>query len=371
MELVEGQSLAAWLARPRSVAERLAAFEQAGAGLAAAHRDGLVHRDFKPDNVLVDPATFPAPGSVKVTDFGLARTLGDSTSVDGAVGTPAYMAPEQRRRHRASPASDQFAFCLALCRALDTALPAWLDDEAYPAPVGCETTHPALRRVLHRGLRLDPRARYPSMDALLTALRRASKPQKARRASIVAVAAGFATLTAAALATTTPAAAPIADPRAPSDSAEPDAALVVADALGALGRGRRGRRPDCDGAGSLCGRVGTRRASRVRLGGHAGLPRRLHGARRRGGRHPLARGGGAPGPTRHSNGPGFSTSRLPRPSKTHATTTHARGSPLRWRSTPRPPTPLPATSSTRGSGWESPSCTRDDRSKHATPSPTR
>ncbi|MBZ0235369.1 MAG: serine/threonine protein kinase, partial [Deltaproteobacteria bacterium] len=111
MELVRGTDLATWLRlKPRTDAEILAAFIEAGRGLAAAHDAGLVHRDFKPQNVLVGD-----DGRVLVTDFGLARDV-DGRETDGpassdsprlaspaitetgaVVGTPAYMAPEQRR----------------------------------------------------------------------------------------------------------------------------------------------------------------------------------------------------------------------------------------------------------------------------------
>ena len=104
-------------------------FIGAGEGLRAAHEAGLVHRDFKPDNVLVED------GQPKVVDFGLAATVGDSlettlteslsdapalerfTQTAAFVGTPAYMAPEQFRG-QVTPAADQYAFCLALYEAL-------------------------------------------------------------------------------------------------------------------------------------------------------------------------------------------------------------------------------------------------------------
>jgi serine/threonine protein kinase len=127
MELVEGQTLRQWLSTPRTWREIVEAFIQAARGLAAAHELGLVHRDFKPDNVLVG-----RDGRVRVTDFGLVTTEGEaaSTLTEGpmhdesftqtgmSVGTPAYMAPEQHWGGVVDARSDQFAFCVALYEAL-------------------------------------------------------------------------------------------------------------------------------------------------------------------------------------------------------------------------------------------------------------
>src|SRR5262249_52721061 len=132
MELVEGGTLAGWLRDgERSRREVLDVLCQAGEGLSAAHAAGIVHRDFKPENVLLG-----ADGRVKVTDFGLARGSGEPeveaagapeppaslsvtlTHTGAVVGTPAYMAPEQIAGGRADARSDQFAFCVALYEAL-------------------------------------------------------------------------------------------------------------------------------------------------------------------------------------------------------------------------------------------------------------
>ncbi|MEO1367660.1 MAG: protein kinase, partial [Acidobacteriota bacterium] len=143
MEYVEGETLHAWLGRSPSRREIVAAFVRAGRGLAAAHAAGLVHRDFKPGNVMV-----AKDGRVLVLDFGLARARDDAaapvgegpvvdvgawspgspppsgvfehplTAAGAAPGTPAYMAPEQARGEVATAASDQFSFCVALYRAL-------------------------------------------------------------------------------------------------------------------------------------------------------------------------------------------------------------------------------------------------------------
>ncbi|MCW5808761.1 MAG: serine/threonine protein kinase, partial [Deltaproteobacteria bacterium] len=130
MELVEGETLADWLAAaPRSEEAIVEAFAAAGRGLAAAHGAGIVHRDFKPHNVLRG-----AGGRIVVTDFGLARSSGEPgspgpaaaeaaplaevTVTGNVLGTPAYMAPEQWDGGALTPATDQFAFCVALWEAL-------------------------------------------------------------------------------------------------------------------------------------------------------------------------------------------------------------------------------------------------------------
>ena len=130
MELVDGGTLKGWLGeadRPWNIV--LEAFMAAGRGLAAAHRAGLLHRDFKPANVLVSE-----DGRFKVTDFGLAmpvestdglsshpsgrvRTLGE-TEAGAVMGTPRYMAPEQHTGEPLDTRADQYAFCVALWEGL-------------------------------------------------------------------------------------------------------------------------------------------------------------------------------------------------------------------------------------------------------------
>jgi serine/threonine protein kinase len=197
MELVVGTTLTGWLAAAaREPAEILGVFAQAGLGLAAAHAIGLVHRDFKPGNVMVAD-----DGRVLVTDFGLARAAREQAEEEGApegmrvpivastitlpgqfVGTPAYMAPEQYAGGAIDARTDQFSFCVALWRALYGVAPfagdaidqlaaaaeaGWI--EAPPAGVA-ERVAPTVRAALERGLRGDPTKRFPTMTELLAAL---------------------------------------------------------------------------------------------------------------------------------------------------------------------------------------------------------
>ncbi len=163
MEHVDGVTLRSWLlARRRSWREIAAVFAQAAQGLAAAHAAGMVHGDFKPENVLVDRA-----GRARVADFGLARAAvaGRNGATREVAGTIAYMAPEQLAGQLGDVASDQYAFCVSLFEALHGARPGERDDETTPARV------PAwLRRVYERGLVADRAQRYPSMDAIASAL---------------------------------------------------------------------------------------------------------------------------------------------------------------------------------------------------------
>ncbi|MCP3143900.1 tetratricopeptide repeat protein [Pyxidicoccus xibeiensis] len=205
MELVEAQTLRQWLkAAPRPWRQVLGLFLDAGRGLAAAHAAGVVHGDFKPENLLVG-----RDGRVRVTDFGLARSAnppGDETpSTPVAGGTPAYMSPEQLDPDsHPDERSDQFSFCVALYEALHGERPFAAstvrelllevrNGKVRPAPRNSPVP-PWLRRVVVRGLSVSPMDRHGSMDALLSALQ---QDPAARRKRTLQVAGSAALLVAA------------------------------------------------------------------------------------------------------------------------------------------------------------------------------
>ena len=224
MEFVDGQTVGYWInAQPRAWQDVLRLFAAAGRGLVAAHEKDLVHRDFKPDNVMVS-----ADGQVRVMDFGLARVggrrtpdtllpapigasadegtadlvstraLGGQVAQSGTadpamdaqapldekltqtgtmLGTPAYMAPEQFAEGRADARSDQFSFCVALYEALygerpfagETifALTANVLQGIVRPPPPHTQVPPWIRKVLLRGLSVKPEQRWPSLNELL------------------------------------------------------------------------------------------------------------------------------------------------------------------------------------------------------------
>lgn len=213
MEYVDGQTLECWLSMDshdwRSI---LRIFDQAGRGLAAAHAAGITHRDFKPSNMLIT-----SEGNVKVFDFGLAKYIDDDskhletealpegeparedpnlmemigtsnrlkiTKFGRFVGTPAYMAPEQYPAldgHPIGAWTDQFSFSVTLYESLYGERPFEGEDllDIYANARAGRIREPPrgtvvpgwIYRVLHRAMHYDPGRRYPSMEALLTALR--------------------------------------------------------------------------------------------------------------------------------------------------------------------------------------------------------
>ena len=210
MEYVDGQDLHAWLGEGQSWADVLEAFIAAGRGLEAAHAAGIVHRDFKPGNVLRDSS-----GQVMVTDFGLAQALhrdepeveahesenpvtheGLPTVGEGVVGTPAYMPPEQYKGQPGDERSDVFAFCVSLYEGLYGELPfqgrslAELVQQVRTGDVEVPKDREVpswVRRAVLRGLAPEPDSRWPSMTPLLAAL---SHDPAARRRRVLTIGSG-------------------------------------------------------------------------------------------------------------------------------------------------------------------------------------
>ncbi len=200
MELVDGENLRDWLAgSDRPWRQVLEVFLQAGRGLQAAHAAGIVHRDFKPSNVMV-----AAGGQARVMDFGLADVAAadpgserDETKAAG--GTPAYLAPEWAAG-AGDARSDQYSFCVALYQALygehpypppkedktETASPAVAPGAGLSVPVAGAGVPGWLGKALQRGLRRRPEERFASMGDLLAALDPGRRRSRRRRMTAAA-----------------------------------------------------------------------------------------------------------------------------------------------------------------------------------------
>lgn len=211
MEIVEGPDLRRWLAAaPRTAAEIVAVFRDAGRGLQAAHDSGIVHRDFKPDNVLIG-----SDGRALVTDFGLALeqlsevpvlpassshvpTSPRLTQTGVVMGTPAYMSIEQHLGNPTDQRSDQYSFAVSLFEALYGQRPfvgttpaelcVAIKRASVPTPSTSVSVPRRVRRALLRGLAAKPAARFPSMRAFVRAL---TPPTRSRRTWMVGGLAGL------------------------------------------------------------------------------------------------------------------------------------------------------------------------------------
>lgn len=206
MELVKGRTIRRWLGQQPRPDWRACVeiYLQAGAGLAAAHEQGLVHCDFKPSNAIVDDK-----GRVCVLDFGLARAAHDmgldsgssakrrleasavqSHETGAVMGTPAYMPLEQMNGEPVDARGDQFSFCVALYEAVYGERPfegqslaeqkQAREQERIVAASRTSKVPAELREILVRGLAIDPAQRWPSMHVLLERLRRLCAPRRRR-----------------------------------------------------------------------------------------------------------------------------------------------------------------------------------------------
>jgi tetratricopeptide (TPR) repeat protein len=217
MELVDGVTMRAWLEDPPTWRSALEVMLSVGRGVVAAHAVGLVHRDLKPDNVMVGN-----DGRVRVMDFGLARSLESASTSSGddarelgstpdvgalslhltrtgaVMGTPAYMAPEQLDGRPTDERTDQFSFCVVLWEAVLRERPFQGDTfEALADAIrGGRPRRPDrdpgvprwLFAVLERGLAVDPARRFPSMAALLATLEAGHARTRRRRLGAVGLA---------------------------------------------------------------------------------------------------------------------------------------------------------------------------------------
>jgi tetratricopeptide (TPR) repeat protein len=202
MEYVDGETLTMWLAREqRRWREVVAIMLAAGRGLEAAHRAGIIHRDFKPENIMIG-----RDGRVRVMDFGLAGQLREPAIAGGPrgqldidsieeqhsvfgnlIGTPGYMAPEQIRLQPIDERADQFAYCTTFYQALYGARPYPGDNlrellqsfEQRRLHVPTKSRVPRwLRRRLERGLSVQASQRHPSVGALVAAIERVPRSQR-------------------------------------------------------------------------------------------------------------------------------------------------------------------------------------------------
>ena len=189
MEYVAGTTLRAWLGPDRPpVPTIVAALAACASGLHAAHEAGIVHRDFKPDNVLAG-----RDGTIKIADFGLARTrpagnvggwkrLESTLSTASLGGTVAYMAPERVDGRAPDVGNDVFAFCLSAWELLAGKKPVNFNPPVADVPVSSR-----LARTLVHGLAADPDERLRSMQPLVEAFAHELAPKRPRWPMLAAV----------------------------------------------------------------------------------------------------------------------------------------------------------------------------------------
>ena len=172
MELIHGVSLREWVKTPRHWEKVLEVIVDAAHGLEAAHAAGLVHRDFKPENVLVGD-----DGRVAVTDFGIARLQETApnplTAPQAFIGTPGYIAPEQLSGRGVEARSDQFALGITLHECLTGAHP-FAPRHATPAATGGPPRY--LLDIAARAMRPIPEERFGTIREFLAAIEKKESP---------------------------------------------------------------------------------------------------------------------------------------------------------------------------------------------------
>src|ERR687886_2984806 len=179
MEYLEGRSLKELIVSrgPAPIPVAIDYARQILGALRFAHRNGIVHRDIKPHNVIVD-----AEGRVKVTDFGIARAgASDMTETGAIMGTAAYLSPEQAQGHAVSATSDLYSIGIVLYELLTGRVPFEADsavtialkqvsEEPVPPRALNPEVSPELEDVVLRALQKDPARRFPDADAFVAAL---------------------------------------------------------------------------------------------------------------------------------------------------------------------------------------------------------
>jgi tRNA A-37 threonylcarbamoyl transferase component Bud32 len=207
MDLVEGKSLRAHLVNgPLPLDRALAILDTIADALDAAHDKGVVHRDLKPDNIVIAET-----GKLFVLDFGIAKLISKATAAEANpgtltgqgtwLGTPAYMAPEQWSADGAGPASDRYALAVIAYELVSgappftaTSAPAMMEQHFRAEVPALSDLPAALDDVMKRGLAKDPDDRYPTSRAFVDALRRAGgtsvKPANRKRMMPAAIGSG-------------------------------------------------------------------------------------------------------------------------------------------------------------------------------------
>lgn len=182
MELVEGITLKNYISRKQQLSnkETIGIAIQAAEGIAEAHRKGIIHRDIKPQNIIVS-----REGKVKVADFGIAKAVTGDSLTQSVLGSAHYISPEQARSGEADHRSDLYSLGITMYEMITGRVPyegdntvnivmAHLQNAMVPPAVYNPEIYPALSDIIMKATRKDPEERYQSAEALIEDLKRAS-----------------------------------------------------------------------------------------------------------------------------------------------------------------------------------------------------